>query len=126
MCTFSNNLEGWQFTLPDSVGDWLWICQWECGCIMKSGIAYVWEINREDLDEVKPDLAWEKDSDTIFCLGWEGGWPVYLDKGPSIQYWKKLILPKPREIDGDIYYNRNNLLGFDKPLLRYINRENKS
>lgn len=74
MCGLSKekNLK-WSKEFPKENGDYLWVEQWGCGCVIKSGISFI-------LDGV---------------IHWEGQEPNSFE---GITFWAKIQLPNP-EID---------------------------
>lgn len=80
---------GWQREPPDSPGEWLWLCQWSCGCVMKAGVAWVPERDEtpSQVDCVLP---------CGLSLSWEGQ-ALRDDMGiDEVVAWAKIKLP-PRE-----------------------------
>lgn len=107
----------WQKHLPDSEGEWLWIDQWSCGCVHKSGIAWVeaveipenlTEEEKKEYDEhyknrVRlptpadgiPANDWYDKPNALF-LSWEGSYYYEGQKVENMTAWQKIELP-PRE-----------------------------
>jgi hypothetical protein len=61
----------WTKETPQENGDYLWIEQWDCGCLIKSGIAFI--------------LDGE--------ISWEGQKPNFLQEKPIVDFWAKIKLP---------------------------------
>lgn len=91
MCTKSKGMGSFQAELPAEEGDWLWVCQWGCGCVRRAGIA--WIVSIQDA----PDAL---DLGNGFALSWEGQSPNdTIDRMDSSQLqdvagWMKLDLPE--------------------------------
>lgn len=87
MCGQTDTLEAteWQRELPNSPGEWLWIIQWSCGCVQKSGIAWV------------PEPDWCPDGleplPNGLHLSWEGSKPWETAKVEYVLAWRKIKLP---------------------------------
>ena len=75
----------WQRELPDSEGEWLWLMQWTCGCVHKSGIAWVYKDDRGSESCIKLPSG--------LYLSWEGSkfWDGQTIKEPNA--WAKIELP---------------------------------
>ena len=88
MCT-SKSIDGpWQLEPPDSPGDWLWLTQFSCGCVIRSGVAWVPEPGGYLIDETLVELP------SGLVMSWEGSSP----KGGlgEVNAWRRISLP-PRE-----------------------------
>lgn len=86
MCTSSDKEGEWQRGIPDSPGDWLYVEQWECGCVIRSGIAYVFDYELKGHNRIvklpnELNLSWE-------------GQEVNLD---AVSAWRKILLPNFEE-----------------------------
>lgn len=63
---------------PTAPGDYLWICQWDCGCVRQSGLCWI-----------NPDgeLCWEGDGPPS---DWEYGFAGDLS---VVDWWARIDLP---------------------------------
>ena len=88
MCGVADSIEQttWQQEPPDSSGEWLWIMQWsDCGCVMKSGIAWVPEIGEEPEEMVALPSG--------LSLSWEGQKCFKTMEIDHVTAWRKITLP---------------------------------
>lgn len=99
MCTEANKTGLWQTELPQTEGDYVWLRQWGCGCVVCSGIAYVSECEDGPPDE---DSAWagaftyRTKEDKLMAVSWEGQEPSKGTDGKFvIHYWMPVELPPP-------------------------------
>jgi hypothetical protein len=84
----------WQTNLPQEEGDYLWVEQWSCGCIFKSGI--VWAVPDPDPDEDSDDFQYTADDGTPMTMTWQGrSQPTFHDGRPVIHHFLKLDIPVP-------------------------------
>ena len=65
----------WSKELPTEPGDYLWVEQFSCGCVIKSGIAFV--------NEEGPH--------------WEDQEPNSFEGKPIVDFWARIQLPNPEE-----------------------------
>lgn len=86
MCSSGTETESpWQQSLPDQEGEWLWVTQWSCGCVLASGIAWVTPHELCDATGMihLPCGMW---------LSWEGKTHTV----NAVTAWRKIVLP-PQE-----------------------------
>lgn len=85
----------WQTNLPQEEGDYLWIEQWDCGCVLRSGVAWAFESCEED---DRPAYRYKNDKGEWMGLSWEGqGQPYHDESGvPQADFWAKVDLPRPK------------------------------
>lgn len=89
MCR-TNTGEGWTPSYLIEEGDYLWIEQWSCGCLIKYGIAWVFPTTEDD---ERPDYKYSVDGQTM-GLCWDNIEPhTDRDGRLLIDYWKKIELP---------------------------------
>lgn len=88
MCRTADAPDGfrWQKEPPTEPGDYLWLCQWGCGCVRDSGICWATSEHSED-GAIK--IFWEAHT--------PGGWSGDL---ADIDWWARLDLPpSPDELE---------------------------
>lgn len=98
MCDTVDGAAGWQAGPPDSEGDWLWLSQWSCGCVHRSGIAWA---TRHRVSDGQVELRGGADP---LYLSWEAeprhrphGGHAAVDPMAVVSWWMKLELPTPRD-----------------------------
>ncbi len=96
MCTESNSPNLWQTELPQTEGDHLWLEQWSCGCVLRSGIAYVREWPEEGGPD-EPAFTYHTKEGKLMAISWEGQKPTIISGKPVIHYWMPVELPPPLE-----------------------------
>ncbi|OAI52070.1 hypothetical protein AYO47_06530 [Planctomyces sp. SCGC AG-212-M04] len=78
----------WKREIPSAPGEWLWVCQWSCGCVRKAGIAWVTGPDegpgKEDFGELLPNGL---------RLHWEGQKPEKNFKWEWVTAWRPITLP---------------------------------
>ena len=91
MCSTNELKQDWK-RLPDSQGDWLWVCCFSCGCIIESGIAWVTEYHPDGNEQ---DRYW-KINDKLQA-SWESNPPK--SEPEHINAWMKVSMPKDAWLD---------------------------
>ncbi len=90
MCGVTSTNSEWK-PIPDSPGEWLWVEQWDCGCVIRCGIAWVPEVDRcpDDMPVLLP---------CGLRLSWEGTVGVL----SQISAWRKIGLPMSLEQQSEL------------------------
>lgn len=89
MCGGADTSEGtsWQQSPPDEPGEWLWVNQFECGCVHRAGIAFV-----PKRSECESKVGMESLGGGLW-LSWEGQ-AMYPDqRAADVTAWRKITLP---------------------------------
>jgi hypothetical protein len=73
----------WRKEPPQEPGDYLWLVQWDCGCVLDSGIAWATRVHSED---GSLEISWEGNPPK----GWDGDYSI-------IDYWARITLPMSRD-----------------------------
>ena len=94
MCTENNKTDSWQTELPQTEGDHFWLQQWGCGCVVRSGIAWVYEWPEEG-GAYEPAFTYRTKEDKLMAISWEGQEPTIINGKPEIHYWMPVKLPPP-------------------------------
>lgn len=94
MCQSGAIPKGWlrRFEQITKAGDYLWLREWGCGCVIRAGVCWVTKVS-EGSDWQRDCFQFTSVTGDRFAVSWEGQIPDMDGDKPIIHWLRRIALP---------------------------------